>query len=250
MRMTDRERTRLNILILFVSAMSWLMLLLNPGSLMSIAHCPVTESGVSPASFRMMLEMNPVSSFMAGWILMLVAMMSPTLIAPIRHVRERSFKRRRARSVTLFVISYAAVWTAAGVVLLAMTLMLNLLFGQSLVPAILVGMTALIWQCSPIKQRCLNRGHNHSALAAFGSAADREALRFGMTHGIWCVGSCWALMFFPMLLSHGHFVAMAVVTYIMTSERLEHSKPLGWRWRFSGKLWRIAVSQTRMRLPN
>ena len=78
------------------------MLLVNPGSIMTIAHCPVTDSGASMASFQMMLAMNPVSSLIVGWALMLVAMMSPTLIAPIRHVIERSFKRRRVRSVTLF----------------------------------------------------------------------------------------------------------------------------------------------------
>jgi predicted metal-binding membrane protein len=196
----------------------------------------------------MLLAMNPVSSLAAGWALMLVAMMSPTLIAPIHHVRERSFKRRRARSVTLFVVGYAAVWMAAGGVLLGAMLTSSLLMPRSYLPAVGVGIIALVWQCSPVKQRCLNRGHNHSELAAFGTAADVDALRFGATHGVWCVGSCWALMLFPMLLSQGHFAAMAAVTYVMTSERLEQARPLRWRLRFPGKLLRVAVAQTRIRL--
>jgi predicted metal-binding membrane protein len=196
----------------------------------------------------MLLAMNPISSMMAGWALMLVAMMSPTLITPIRHVIERSFKRRRARSVTLFVVGYAAIWMAAGVVLLAAMLMLNVLVPQSYFPAVGVGIIALVWQCSPIKQRCLNRSHNHRELAAFGIAADLDALRFGVMHGVWCVGSCWALMLFPMLLSQGHFAAMAVVTVVMISERLEQPRPLSWRLRFPGKLMRILVAQSRIRL--
>jgi len=215
---------------------------------MTLAHCPVTDSGASLASFQMLLAMNPISSMMAGWALMLVAMMSPTLITPIRHVIERSFKRRRARSVTLFVVGYAAIWMAAGVVLLAAKLVLSLLAPQSYLPAIGMGIIVFVWQCSPIKQRCLNRGHNHSELAAFGIAADLDALRFGITHGAWCVGSCWALMLFPILLSQGHFAAMAVVTFVMTSERLEQPRPLSWRPRFPGKLMRIVVAQTRIRL--
>jgi predicted metal-binding membrane protein len=224
------------------------MLLVNPGSIITLAHCPVTDSGASLASFQMLLAMNPLSSMAAGWALMLVAMMSPTLIAPIRHVDERSFKHRRARSVTLFVLGYAAIWMTAGSVLLAAKLVLSLLAPQSYLPAAVVGLIAFVWQCSPIKQRCLNRGHNHSELAAFGIAADRDTLRFGITHGAWCVGSCWALMLFPMLLSVGHFAAMAAVTFLMISERLEQPRPLSWRLRVRGKLMRIAVAQTRIRL--
>jgi predicted metal-binding membrane protein len=244
------KRRWINILILLTSAATWAVLLFNPASLMTIAHCPVTDSGASAASFQMLLAMNPVSSLMAGWALMLVAMMAPTLIAPIHHVRERSLKRRRVRSVTLFVIGYAAIWMAAGVLLLAVTLALNLFAPQSYLPALAVGIIAVVWQCSPVKQRCLNRRHNHSTLAAFGVAADLDALRFGITHGLWCVASCWALMLFPMLVSEGHFAVMAVVTYVMLSEHLEHPKPLKWRLHFPGKLMRIVFVQTRIRLQS
>lgn len=41
---------------------------------------------------------------------------------------------------------------------------------------------------------------------------------------------------------------MALVTFVMTSERLEHPGPLSWRLRFPGKLMRIMVAQTRIRL--
>lgn len=194
--------------------------------------------------------MNPFLALMAGWALMLVAMMSPTLIAPICHIIERSFKRRRARSVTLFVIGYAAIWMATGVVLITTMLLLNLVLPQSYWPAVGVGILAIVWQCSPIKQRCLNRSHNHRALAAFGMAADLDAVRFGITHGVWCVGSCWVLMLLPMLLQQWHFVAMAVVTFVMISERLEQPRPLSWRLRFPGKLMRIVVAQTRIRLQS
>ena len=245
--MTESTRGRAGVTnrVLLISAVTWMMLLVNPGSIITLAHCPVTDLGASLASFQMLLAMNPLSSLAAGWSLMLVAMMSPTLIAPVRHILERSFKRRRCRSVTLFVVGYAAIWMAAGGVLLAAKLVLSLLAPQSYLPAAGVGLIAFVWQCSPIKQRCLNRSHNHRELAAFGIAADLDALRFGITHGVWCVGSCWALMLFPLLLSHGHFAAMAAVTFVMISERLEQPRPLSWRLRVPAKLMRIAVAQTR-----
>jgi predicted metal-binding membrane protein len=225
-----------------------MMLLLNPGSIMTVAHCPVTDSGASLVSFRMLLEMNPISSLMAGWALMLVAMMSPTLIAPLRHILDRSFKRRRPRSVALFVAGYAAIWMAAGTGLIAVMLMLKMVEPQSFLPAVVVGIIGLVWQCSPLKQRCLNRCHNHGELAAFGMAADLGALRFGTAHGFWCVGSCWLLMLLPMLLVQGHFAAMAAVTFVIIGERLERPGPLGWRLRLPGKLMRIVAAQARIRL--
>jgi predicted metal-binding membrane protein len=108
---------------------------------------------------------------------------------------------------------------------------------------------AIVWQLSPVKQRCLNRCHAHTELAAFGVAADLDALRFGVSHGIWCAGSCWALMLSPMLLPQGHVAAMAIVAVLTFSERLEHPKPPSWRWRGLGKVSRIAAAQARIRLP-
>jgi len=248
MTINFRKRRQLNILILFISAAVWIMLLFNPGSMMNIAHCPITDSGTSLTSLQMLLTMNPISSLAAGWCLMLIAMMLPTLIAPIRHIIERSFNRRRIRSVTLFLIGYAVIWMAAGILLIAAMLLLNLFMPQSILPVVGVAIAAVLWQCSPIKQRCLNRGHNHKELAAFGIAGDWDTLNFGITHGVWCVASCWALMLFPILISQGHFAAMAVVTYIMISERLEQPRPLSWRLRFPGKLLWIALAQTRIRL--
>ena len=58
MTMSSRGGTRINFLILLVSAIAWVMLLVNPGSIMTLAHCPVTDSGASRASFQMLLAMT------------------------------------------------------------------------------------------------------------------------------------------------------------------------------------------------
>jgi predicted metal-binding membrane protein len=175
---------------------------------------------------------------------MLVAMMAPVLIPPVRHIHLRSFTDRRARSTAFFLTGYGAVWMAVGCVLLAVELAATSLAPESYLPAACLLLVALVWQCSPIKQRCLNRCHAHTELAAFGAAADLGALRFGLTHGIWCAGSCWASMLFPMLLPKGHVVAMAAVTVVIFSERLDHPAPPDWRWRGCGTAIRIAVART------
>jgi predicted metal-binding membrane protein len=175
-------------------------------------------------------------------------MMAPLLIAPVRHVRDRSFSRRRARAIVLFAAGYAAIWMAAGVMLVELAAAVRLVVSNSSVPVALAAVIALVWQFSPLKQRCLNRCHAHPELAAFDRAADVDALRFGLMHGVWCVGSCWAPMLLPLLVSRGHVAAMAAVALWLFAERLDSPMPLGWRLRGPGKAARIAVAQTRMRL--
>ena len=224
---------RLRNAVLLLSAITWIVLVVEPGGL-GMPHC---VSMSSAASFQMLLAMNPPGSLAVGWALMLVAMMAPVLIPPVRYIHLRSFTHRRARSTAFFLAGYAAVWMAIGCVLLAVELT-----ATSPAPACLL-LIALVWQCSPVKQRCLNRCHAHTELAAFGAAADLGALRFGLIHGIWCAGSCWALMLFPMLLPRGHVVAMAAVAVVIFSERLDHPEPPSWRWRGCGTAIRIAVAQ-------
>lgn len=234
-----RELARVRNPVLLLSAAAWIWLLADPGGLTVQAHCAALgSSGGLP----------PPASLAAGWGLMLVAMMSPALILPINHLRLRSFKRRRARAIALFAAGYGAVWMAVGGVLLAGALAARWSAPDSYLPAAGVILLAIVWQLSPVKQRCLNRCHAHSELAAFGVAADLDALRFGASHGVWCAGSCWALMLVPMLLPWGHVAAMAIVAVLTFSERLEHPRPPSWRWRGLGKARRIVAAQTRIRL--
>jgi predicted metal-binding membrane protein len=180
-----REFARVRNPVLFVTAASWVLLLAGQSGMFMFPHCPVAGRGAVPfsASLQMLLAMNPPASLAAGWVLMLAAMMSPVLVPPLYYIRLRSFTNRRARSTALFLAGYVAIWMAGGVVLLAIELAVNLLAPQSYLPAAAVVLIALVWQFSPIKQRCLNRCCAYPVLAAFGGAADFDALRFGMTHG-------------------------------------------------------------------
>lgn len=248
MKNSKSIRYSIGILIIGLSAVFWVLLLLNPGNIMTIKHCHVTVEGPSHASLQMLLQMNPISDMMIGWILMVFAMMLLKLIVPIQYIYERSLKRRRFWSAVLFVFGYTAVWIVVGFIMNAAILGLNLLLPKSYYPALMVGIIALVWQFSPVKQRFLNRGHDHWPLAAFGWAANRDALMFGVMHGVWCVGSGWALMLFPMLLPEGHNLAMIIVTIIMISEHMEHPRFPRWHLSFRLKLLRIMIAQTRIKL--
>jgi len=248
MKLSGNNRLKINLVISGISALTWLLLLVNPGQIMTIEHCHVSAAGPSATSLKMLLEMNPVSSQLIGWGLMVVAMMLPKLILPIQSIYIQSLRRYRLPCALVFVLGYLTAWMAAGVLMVGVIIGFNLLMPGSYIPALGVFIIAVIWQFSPLKQRFLNRGHEHYTLPAFGWPAYRGSLVFGLMHGVWCIGSGWALMLFPMLLPQGHNLAMILVTYIMIAEHLEHPAALTWRVRVPLRLWRYTVAQTQMRL--
>jgi predicted metal-binding membrane protein len=227
-----KEYARLRNAVLTISLSAWIIILIGPHAL----SCCAAKG--SARSLETMFAASPAASLIMAWTLMLIAMMSPTLVPPIYHVRISSFARRQGRSIALFVAGYGAVWLAAGGVLVAAELAATWLAPQSYLPAAVAGLIALVWQASPWKQRCLNRCHSHRPLAAFGIAADWDAIRLGLEHGFWCTGSCWATMLCPMLLPQGHLVAMAAVSALMFCERLDPPRTLSWRWRGFGTVSR------------
>jgi predicted metal-binding membrane protein len=246
-----REVTRVRYAALAISALAWSALAAGPAM-----HVPGTDVFCSPmgagsatltASLSMLLALNPPSTLAAGWALMLVAMMSPLIISEIQHIRFTSLKRRRARSIALFVAAYGGMWMACGVVLGGAAFVLQAWAPGSYLPKIVAGLITCVWQASPFKQRCLNRCHDNPPLRIFGLEADLDAFRFGWTHGVWCVGSCSGLMLFCMLLPGGHLMAMAAVTILVFCERLEDPKPPSWKMRSPGKAGRMIAAQIRIR---
>ena len=221
-----RERAQVRMPLLLVSATAWA--LLGLGAMGAHAH----EATPIGSAVRMTLQ----------WILMFAAMMAPLMTAPVRHVRDRSLPRRRARALALFTAGYCT--TGAALALLLMSA------ATALPPALSAGgaltaLAALTWQCSPAKQRCLNRCHAHRALALTGAAADADALWFGCTHGSWCVASCGGLMALPLLVARGHTLMMLAVTLWLAGERLERPASPAWRLRGPGKAVRLAVASAR-----
>lgn len=247
MRHDDRELVRARGPLLLFSAVAWFLLVVAPGSASVFLHCPATKSWMSlSASFGMLLSMNPLAHLAEAWALMLIAMMAPMLVQPIRHIRLRSFTHRRARSIMLFVIAYAAIWMLAGVILIALAQGFRALVPDSPVLLALTSFVAIVWQFSPVKQRSLNRGHAHPVLRAFGWTADIDALQFGVTHGTWCVASCWLLMLLMLLVPYSHVAVMGAVTLLVWAERLENPAEPRWDLRGPRKVVRLAIAQTRL----
>jgi predicted metal-binding membrane protein len=189
----------------------------------------------------MALVVNAPAGLLVGWLTMLAAMMPPLLARPTAHLWYRTLARRRLRGMTLLVSGYTAVWLAAGVILISIAVLLKTFLGSAPLGALPAAVAiALLWQATPVKQMSLNRCHYLPPLSAFGRAADRDALAYGLISGGWCVGACWAVMLVPLVADEGHFVLMAVSAALIIGER--QLPPRAVRWRFPAHLSRVLVA--------
>jgi len=224
--------------IITISFFCWLLLFFNLIQNSEGHSCHLSHDNSDNAS---------LTSLMIGWYLMVLAMMLPKLIVPIRHIHSRSLKRNRISSIFLFVLGYSIIWFVVGYIL---NLIMIFFYSNShqFYLLVIIGLISLIYQFSPLKQYFLNLGHNHRSIKPMGLGSFKDVFNFGVEHGIYCVGAGWAIMWFPMLLPIGHNIAMIIVMLIMISEHMEHPKKPEWSLDGRFKLFRIIKAQIKFKI--
>ena len=174
----------------------------------------------------------------AMWAIMMVAMMTPSA-APMILLHARIDRADSARSrwlhIFLFVAAYLFVWTlfsavavAAQAVLIASGLVsaAALTIGDRAIAAMVLG-AAAIYELTAAKRLCLEKCQSplHFVLR-FWKPGAAGALRFGIAHGLFCVGCCWALM---LLLFVGGVMNLAWVAFLGIVVLGEKVAPAGWQ---------------------
>jgi predicted metal-binding membrane protein len=168
--------------------------------------------------------------FVAGWALMIVAMMLPTSIPLVlTFARLVSRRPRPARLLGLLVAGYVAVWTAFGLVAYlgdrlvhaAVDALPWLAAHPQLITAATLAAAGL-WQFSPLKYRCLEACRSPLGFVLDrwrGERPEREALALGVAHGAFCVGCCWSLMLVMFAVGLGSLGWMLVLGGVMAVEK-------------------------------
>ena len=150
-------------------------------------------------------QVAALALFLAGWALMIAAMMLPTATALLGAVARLGPDAPAARRHQLVVAAgFVATWVAAGYAFRAGDVLVHAgVDGWSWLgerPQ-LVGAAALAvagaFQFTPLKRRCLTACRAPSSFLYrhwHGGRPRRDALRIGVAYGASCVGCCWALM--------------------------------------------------------
>ena len=193
--------------------------------------------GVSPArrylsheQLAHRLDWITAGALVGGWLLMIVAMMLPTITPLVRlFARVVQSKPARRRLFAFLVLGYLAVWLGFG--LLAEVGDLNLhrlvdadpwLESHHWLVAVSVFASAGCYQFSALKYRCLDRCRLPMGFIErrwSGGNEARQALRIGIDHGFSCMGCCWTLMLVMFSLGMGSIGWMLALAAVMAAEK-------------------------------
>jgi predicted metal-binding membrane protein len=173
------------------------------------------------------MAMLGVWLFMVTWLLMMVAMMFPA-VAPmvLAHARVVRSRGEGVKPTAAFVSGYLLVWTAAGLVPLAAIQGLGSLpagpaaaWLPRLAGAVLVA--AGLYQLTPLKKACLRACRSPLGFILshdFGGGSP-AAVRAGMSHGLFCLGCCWALMAVLAVVGLMNLAWMAILAAVFFVEK-------------------------------
>jgi predicted metal-binding membrane protein len=169
--------------------------------------------------------------FVAGWTLMTVAMMLPTVIPLLLLFRRLTARRAGASAlVGLLIAGYLAVWVVVGAVahlgdlgLHALVERSHWLEDRSWILSASVLFLAGAYQFTPLKRMCLDKCRSpYSFIVEHwqGNRPSVEALRLGIHHGLFCVGCCWSLMLLMFAVAGaGNLVWMLALGAVMATEK-------------------------------
>lgn len=176
-----------------LAGVAWWRTIANSGDTQSMVQ------GFAWVGTAMPFDMG-AAVFLAMWTTMMVAMMFPT-IAPIV-LLHRLVMRRQARGLlptVTFALGYLAMWSIAGVVpLTALLAFRRISHGSTWIELAAGGVLVIAggYQFTRWKQTCLRACRTPLTFLSthdFGTGL-HGTFRAGVSHGLYCLGCCWALM--------------------------------------------------------
>ncbi len=244
---TLQPRRPLLVLLGGLIALAWLALLLwelSPHG-RYLDHGKWTELGVGAWLCRAVPAgpvVVPALLYALGWVLMIAAMMLPTTL-PLLGIFVRLTEARSDRSALLAVLiaGYLLAWLGFGLAAHVVDYGLHGLaaglpwlgFNGWLVGAVVLA-TAGAFQFSRLKYACLDMCRTPFSFVNEhwrGSGTYRQSFRLGLSHGLFCVGCCWAIMLLMFVVGTGSVGWMLALGAIMAVE-----KNVSWGRRLSAPL--------------
>jgi len=218
-RVLERRVTLATVAILLVLAgLAWWSTLGNARDMSSMVQ------GFAHVGTAMPFDMSALV-FMSMWTTMMVAMMFPT-IAPIV-LLHRMVVRRRGEGIlptVAFGAGYLLIWTAVGVLPRAALIGFRHITSDSVWVGQVAGATLVvagIYQFTRWKEICQRACRTPLTFLAthnFGTGSI-GALRAGLSHGLYCLGCCWALMTVLFVVGLMNLAWMAAIAVVFLAEK-------------------------------
>lgn len=170
---------------------------------------------------------GPLAWFTGVWVVMMAAMMLPSL-APTAAVVATLTRRREPSVWMLFAAGYLLVWNAAGVLAYGLYTLGHDLLAHNLAwhsggRGFAAGVLALaaIYELTPLKAACLLRCRTPVGFVRRSWRDGRAgALEMGARNGIWCLGCSWTLMAALFALGVMSLTWMALVAALVALQKV------------------------------
>jgi len=174
--------------------------------------------------------------FLAGWTLMVLAMMLPTAISLLETVAKLRPEWAVARRIQLLTaLGFLAAWAVVGYLFRVFDVSFHAALdslGSTQPPPNMITASALVlaggFQFSSLKYRCLTACRTPSSFVYRhwqGEHSDRDAVRIGTGYGWSCVGCCWALMLVMFALGTMSVVWMLAIGVLAALEKQARMGP-------------------------
>ncbi len=166
--------------------------------------------------------------FVLAWQAMIVAMMLPSSLPLVRLFGTIAVKQDQPqRAVGALLAGYASVWTAFGIAAFALDVFVHRSVEQvpwlEAHPQVIAGSVLILagaFQFSDLKDRCLREcRHPGPFLMSHYARGSRAAFNLGVSHGVFCLGCCWALMLVGFAAGVANLWWMAALTAVMVYEK-------------------------------
>jgi predicted metal-binding membrane protein len=198
----------------------------------SLRPLPASETGLAGLCSLAPAGLTVIAAVLhiAGWLLMIVAMMLPTML-PLLRIFERLTVARpdRKRLLLLVVLGYLSVWSAFGLLAHTSDAGLHELVRRTpwlawhgwVVGAAILGLAGA-YQFSSLKYRCLDKCRSPLMFVSQqwrGGNTRRDSFLLGIRHGVFCVGCCWTLMCLMFAVGTGSIGWMLALGAVMSAEK-------------------------------
>ena len=153
-----------------------------------------------------------------AWFVMVLAMMLLVAVPRVRYVAAVCPGRIRTRAIAQTVGGVVLVWTALGLVISVVPIVVpTATAGGATLAFVVIWLLAAAWQLTPWKWSALLRCHGVRVPRREGDGVAR--VRMGAVHGVWCVASCGPAMMAMALTGHP-LVLMVGLTIGLAAERV------------------------------
>lgn len=207
----------------------------------AMQHMDVVDMWMPPMADARAWQFYDFWMLFVMWTIMMIAMMTPSILPMVSlYVTVSKNKRNKGQAYVptlIFLLGYLIAWTLFSVGISALQYPLHvagllnpMMDSRSYLLSGGILVLAGIYQWTPFKDACLQQCRTplHFLMTRW-REGNGGAIRMGLSHGIYCIGCCWALMVVMFAVGVMNVLWMVVIAGFVLAEKISPFSALVFR---------------------